>query len=540
MKKERVLVNPFVFELNKFNTQNAEQLNAYDELNSLDLNIPTKLDHLIDELGKEPFRVVILTGDAGDGKTRFCRKLIEGYRGVADYPELRWKETIEQPYIIVYKDASAVPPRDMQKELAEIQDELSSEDGLSHHSVIAVNEGKLRDLCGNGLEIIWDKIQERIDTPSDLHTSNLVVVNLNHRNIAAGDSVDESIVGKAILVVTDPSYWEERESENERCLNCSKHTYCSIWGNVQELRKNVVRERLWQLFVIHSYLDPGTESSHITMRGLLAGLSHIITGNLDCGNVSQESGRRYFNNIFSNDGNTVIRQLCRIDVSKTSSLEIDRQIYSELSKEDVDNEIDRMKLYDERKREFYLTEDSMQKAISMLPFKYFHDFGKIVSGRADDDELSLATKRILRALNRLESPHSRNDFFEQWVIGKTNNSRKHSIIQGRDIANSHFALKINDQLFPYIETQPTRLRLCLEGNPLVEPLDIDLLLYELLMHTADGFVSRQPYELLFSDIDRFRQCVMGTFGGESFYVSDPTSGERKQIDVSDNKLIYRR
>ena len=534
------MVNPFVFELNKFNTQNAEQLNAYDELNALDLNIPTKLDYLINELGKKPFRVVILTGDAGDGKTRFCRKLIERYREIADYSELSWKEIVEQPLIIVYKDASAVPPHDMQKELATIQDELNSEDGLSHHSVIAVNEGKLRDLCNNRLGIIWNRIQEQINTPSDSHTSNLVVVNLNYRSIVAGDSVDESIIGKAVLAVTDPSYWEERESKNERCPNCLKHTYCSIWENVQELRKNVVREGLWKLFVIHSYLDPGTESSHITMRGLLASLSHIVTGNLDCRSVSQGIHRRYFNNIFSNDGNTVIMQLRRIDISKTSNLEIDRRIYSELSKEDVDNEIDRMKLHDERKREFYFTDASMQKAISMLPFKHFYEFRNIVSGRSTDNELSLATRRILRALNRLESPHSKNDFFEQWVIGRTSNSKKYGIIQGRDIANSHFVLKTNGQPFPYIETQPTRLRLCYKDNLSVEPLDIDLLFYELLMHTADGFVSRQPYELLFSDIDRFRQGVMETFSGESFYISDPISGERKPIEVSGNKLIYRR
>ena len=60
------------------------------------------------------------------------------------------------------------------------------------------------------------------------------------------------------------------------------------------------------------------------------------------------------------------------------------------------------------------------------------------------------------------------------------------------------------------------------------------------MHTADGFISRQPYELLISDIDRFRQSVMGAFKEGAFYIIDSDSGMRIPVEVNGNKLMYRR
>ena len=475
-----ISVNPFVFELNKFNTQNAEQLNAYDELSTIDLDISIDLDRLIDEMEKAPFRIVILTGDAGDGKTRFCRKLIDRYKGVTIPSEIGWKESIIQPRINIYKDASAVNPDDMRKELIAIQRELISGVGLTCHNVIAVNEGKLRDLCDvNDLRVMWDEIRKQLDLSMVEYTSDLAVINLNQRNIAAGESVDKSIIEKAILSVTNPVYWEERESKQERCSNCSKSSYCSIFGNVKELRKEIVRERLWQLFIINSYLDPGTENSHITIRGLLSSLSYIVTGNLDCVNIDQENYRPYFSNIFSKYGNSVIRQLCRIDTAKTSNLEIDQQIYSEFS--DIDDEEERIEKLNTKKREFYFTESSTQKALNLLPFKFFQDFRDIASGKwVNDERVNSVIKRLLRALNCLESPHSNNDFLEQWFIGQIKDGSKYRIIQGNEISSSDFELKTNDKSLPYIETQANRLRLCWKSDPSIEPLEIDLLLYELL------------------------------------------------------------
>ena len=164
--------NPMVEYLNSLRTQQQSSNSTYihearhDFLLSLKREAPwfpdesqlyvrTRLDTLVDDIvtkGKR-FRLLFLTGDAGDGKTAFCAALARrlGFEG-----ELQWETVIGGWKII--KDASEVEP-DVLAQRIEEQLQLTSEQGL----IVAINEGRLRRLF-SGLspqaQTLWKEIVE--------------------------------------------------------------------------------------------------------------------------------------------------------------------------------------------------------------------------------------------------------------------------------------------------------------------------------------------------------------------------------------------
>ena len=139
-------INPFVSFMHQYDLSTADYSKIFDEHTkkieySIDTNINIKI---IEELSTQP-RSIIITGNAGDGKTRICRnvydQLVEDeFQG---WPESGIKEIVYNNYRIrIIKDLSELRNEVIVEELKKLQDTL--ENNFSNvYFLIAANEGKL-------------------------------------------------------------------------------------------------------------------------------------------------------------------------------------------------------------------------------------------------------------------------------------------------------------------------------------------------------------------------------------------------------------
>ncbi|MGG3907718.1 hypothetical protein [Geobacillus stearothermophilus] len=88
--------NPFVTYLDKFNVLSPNHSKIYDEYNremeteeSFDFTIATKIEEHLKNIFSNNPHSVILTGNAGDGKTRLCRLIHDQFsdKSLVNWPE---------------------------------------------------------------------------------------------------------------------------------------------------------------------------------------------------------------------------------------------------------------------------------------------------------------------------------------------------------------------------------------------------------------------------------------------------------------------
>lgn len=244
-------------------------------------------------------RCIVLTGDAGHGKTHMCRRLIEeaflGYDGVAAREHLR-----------SHCDGSlAIPPAAgragvklrVHKDLSEMKPPSRAAAFLEAHGdredealVICANEGRLRAIVsseGAGVRCheiagLFQRSFERgvTATPS----GKIHIVNLNYQSIAANPAERGSLLRRVLESwIGDGRRWGERS-----CGTCIHEPRCPIRRNramlaeAGELSAKRV-ERMQQLFEVVERLG-----YVITVREMLMLVAYLITGGLSCRDVDKK------------------------------------------------------------------------------------------------------------------------------------------------------------------------------------------------------------------------------------------------------------
>jgi hypothetical protein len=95
-------VNPFVNYLNRYTTFSPEHEAAFDEFimqmpppSGGPLRLETKTEQFVTTyIRRESPPSIILTGNAGDGKTYLCRQIIEAF---IDQPIADWSDRVDWP-----------------------------------------------------------------------------------------------------------------------------------------------------------------------------------------------------------------------------------------------------------------------------------------------------------------------------------------------------------------------------------------------------------------------------------------------------------
>lgn len=239
---------------------------------------PEYLTNLINNFKLDYPKSIILTGNAGDGKTFYCREVWMALGGtIEDWDNGNTLKTLKlsNQTLYVIKDLSELsePDRYIINELA-----ASIKNKMNKTFLVAANDGQLVEAWKNA-EFTYN-VEEITNVIEDLLVSeeqeksgyNLQLINLSRTNSA-------KIFSKIVKSVLEHSGWNE-------CDNCSLKDHelienrCPIWENKKRLEgtneSNVLQERLINLLELCELNEV-----HIPIRHLLLLVSNMLLGHPD-------------------------------------------------------------------------------------------------------------------------------------------------------------------------------------------------------------------------------------------------------------------
>jgi hypothetical protein len=246
------------------------------------IDIETRADSaLLEAVSRPESRLVLLTGDAGHGKTRLCCRLLESFRrdrieaaqivrdhalGMEDLDELPDGRTLR-----IVKDLSDFEPEEGAQAIADALD------APRRVTVVCVNEGRLRDIVSrrpDRLSGLLRRLEDGLSGDAAL-ADGVVIINLNFQSVASPvHSLVETLLQRW---VGDGRSWTT-------CSSCRAQPLCPIYENRRLLSESplaATRTKRW------SELLRAAERTGvvITIRELLVTVAYALTGGLQCGDV---------------------------------------------------------------------------------------------------------------------------------------------------------------------------------------------------------------------------------------------------------------
>ena len=300
-EREKADYNPYVTRLLTLYSQ-ASRSNAgtrgLDEIAQLTY-VSTSLDKkLAPHIADGRFRLVIITGNAGDGKTAFLQQVERHFKEKLGAPleplptgnGARWIHgglAFETNYDGSQDEGDVESDDVLARFLAPFAgNTLGGLDGQDVR-LIAVNEGRLLDFLSHSgskdkFAGLRGFVLRALDARED-HAERALLVNLNLRSVAKGGS--DSLVEQQLLALTKPELWSS-------CEMCAHRARCPLKFNADTIRDEAsgpaVRARLLRLFeVVHL-----RRKAHVTIRDLRSALSWFLLRDHSCDDIARllESG----------------------------------------------------------------------------------------------------------------------------------------------------------------------------------------------------------------------------------------------------------
>jgi serine/threonine protein kinase len=308
--------------------------------------VPTYLDEkLKPALLKGEFRLVIISGNAGDGKTAFIQQFesfVESkgaqlQRG-ANGAVFQFKgQTYQSNYDGSQDEGNERNDAVLQKFFAPFAGSGGSGLHENETRLIAINEGRLVDFFLEheaDFPALAAQIQRGLAgaAPQD----GVAVINLNMRSVVAEpEGGQPSILDRLINRMTQQEYWQA-------CEKCDLKGKCYAYHNARTFQDSVaapkVIERLKMLYSITHLRG----RLHITMRDLRSALAFMLVGTQDCDGIHQlyQNGGGeetqngilngfYFNSWLGGAGGSndrLVSLLREIDVAEVSNPALDREL----------------------------------------------------------------------------------------------------------------------------------------------------------------------------------------------------------------------
>ena len=349
LRPERPNTNPFVIHLSTLYSQSRRSnsgtrgLSEYGQLTYAD----TALDRdLLPAVRDGAYRLVIVTGNAGDGKTAFLQQFEAAARrdGAAI-------TALPNGYRVEWNGRSFLSNLDgSQDQEGQLNDEVLLEffspykDGApktseTHTRLIAINEGRLMDFLTTHRQAFSElRLAVEEGLRSGLPQGDTAVVNLNLRSVVAQVPVvsgDEgglhlSIFDQQLIALTNPVLWSA-------CESCDLRSQCYALHNARTFSDATngsrVRERLRTLYTLVHLRG----RLHITLRDLRSALAFTLTSGRDCDEIHdlyREGDAQtylegfYFNAWMGGEGNAdrLLKELAALDIARLNEPQLDRAL----------------------------------------------------------------------------------------------------------------------------------------------------------------------------------------------------------------------
>ena len=321
-------VNPFVDHLRTLYSQSPVSNAGTRGTDAYGTYVATALDeHLIPDVLDGRYRLVIITGNAGDGKTAFLERLVAEARergGQPGEPRVNGMD-LRLPdgrWLRTNNDGS-------QDEGDRANDDVLLEFFAPvrrrcrvlirpETRLIAINAGRLVDF----LAVHADQFAAlaplvRAGLAGEPTSSDIVVVNLNQRSLVAGDA--EPVFDRVLAQLTSERYWAA-------CAGCELARTCYAPHNARTFAHPSagpkVTRRLRDLYrLVHL-----RGQLHVTLRDLRSALAFMLTSGRDCaqihelyrtGDAEEILSSFYFNSWLGHPGTAdrLLRQLSELDVA---------------------------------------------------------------------------------------------------------------------------------------------------------------------------------------------------------------------------------
>lgn len=503
---------------------------AFDRLTYVETKLDTKL---LPSILDGTYKLVIITGNAGDGKTAFIKRIEEKASSSLKFDN-RNGATFKingVSYISNYDGSQDEEEKANDQVLEEF---FHAFEGIEHFNeasegrIIAINEGRLADFLNKSgkhkrLEtVIEDYFHEDGNTQLP---DGLLIINLNLRSVVASDAENKqkSILRKQIESITNPTLWG-------KCEKCAMSDKCFIRFNVQSLNdtsagSEIIKRLEWLLRTI-SY----KRELHITIRDIRSFIAWMLTRDYKCDEIRSLFERTkieeywnlfYFNISAPQQDNAINDRLIKIiwetDIALSAVPSIDRDLYfssHNISKfisfenreydlldsfndsriilpaheQDEESQKRIREMHSSYRRHHYFEGKKMYH--NRLPYQSVYDFYNLIKPQIEGDDLVGAAKTGISKAIALSEGCNNESAYMNYIVLSSNQVRDPIAKSFRRFPLSEFELKINQpmHLVQYLEYEPDSLifKHISKNNKHVR-LVISLDLYEMLHFISNGY-----------------------------------------------------
>lgn len=479
------------------------------------------------------FRLVLISGNAGDGKTAFLQRLekeVEGLGGNVNRALANGSELTlgGKKYLINYDGSQDEGGKDNDKVLQDFLSPFAGRSALDwkpqETRLIAINEGRLIDFLSTherDFHALSALVRNAFSTGDS--QSSVAVINLNLRSVVA-ETDGGSILERTLLKMVEPQNWAS-------CDTCDLRDSCYALHNARSFQDEIGGPRLIDRVRMLYTMAHLRGRLHITMRDLRSALSFMLISNRDCQDIHalyaagqhEEIAKSYYFNSWMGGGkknaDRLISLLSGLDVGRNEDPRFDRgldfvqpddralfrferrsrydfeilkRLFGELPRGVSEGSISTRALRHReyvamaRRKNFFERRDNGWE--KMLPYRSAKRMVDIVRNR---QPLSDLTKEILHAINRgegLQRP-------ERLGANLALELRKveHGTIRSyRLFPVSGFSLLVQDfaEKARFVEHLPTGLILQYRGHgkgATTSELIINLDVFEMLVRLNEGY-----------------------------------------------------
>lgn len=541
--------------------------------------IPTRLDTALrnDVLnGKK--KLVVLTGNAGDGKTAFIQLIEETAKKSGGV----FKTNTENGCTFLFSGFEFETLYDGSQDFDGKSNDLllneffkvfegRQEPTANIVKIIAINEGKLRDFIMFKKEYEWlgKHVHHYLENDDHKLPNSLAFINLNNRAVVELNN-QNSIFDELLNIILDidgtKQTWDPCQEQN-----CTYSNQCYIKYNIDSLRDKkkgiVVKKRLKEL-VLSIYLK---KEKHITMRDIRSLISFIIFNKYTCSQLQADIDagenlldRFYYNNAFNNDEvDRMVSILREVDVADMPLPKLENHLYflnpkTELTehlitKADSGNNPDldfleeyylnkpegtsdndesrkanadlflsamKRKLYFEGNDQ-YLSEQFAINHYSFLPYRYFETFIDFLT-TGNDPQNDLRNDLVL-SISKSEKIY--NDEVGRENVCISSNSLKKSTTKafyGFTAADFEVVLPDVGNQTNYIEYFPDHI--IFRHIDKTASLEINIDLFEILMRIKEGYVPTSiEIRTFFLNLEMFKRRILAKRSTTVFLTEDDTN-----------------
>jgi serine/threonine protein kinase len=242
--------------------------------------VPTLLDtKLLPAVLDGGLRLVLLTGNPGDGKTSFLVKVGDALRArdaeVLDDSPAGWRMQSEgHTYVAIYDASESHDGNSSDHLIRNALDPAPGEEPTRRTVLLAINDGRLLKFFTDHADLYENEArevhrQQQGQPPLD---SGIVLVDLKQRTLAPRPD-GASLVGRMLDLFTAQANWEV-------CAGCLSRHVCPLLANANALR-GPAREAVEEL-ITTSHLR---RRRRATFRDVRSAMAWLITGDRSCENV---------------------------------------------------------------------------------------------------------------------------------------------------------------------------------------------------------------------------------------------------------------